>query len=242
MSRLLWVLALLLCLPVAARAQSLAFDITAPLIAVTTGFTGAEVVVFGAIDSEGDLIVTLRAPDQRVTVRRKARVLGLWLNREAVEYPAVPGYYAIAATRPVEEIARPETLARHRLGLDNLVLESRSPGSDGAAFRAALIRTKQAAGLFPTGVDSVLMRGPRLFRATLVLPANTPVGTYQANVFLFRNGQVVGAQQTPVIVSKVGASAEIVEFAREYAILYGLLAVAFAVLAGWLADLVFRKR
>ena len=236
-----WWLVCLLVLPTAARAQALNFDITAPLIAVTTGFTGANLVLFGSVDGDGDIVVTLRAPDQPTTVRRKDRVLGIWINRGSVHYTAVPGYYAIATSRPLEEVTRPETLARLRLGVEHLPLEARPHTQDPAVFRAALIRNKQAAGLFASAPSEVVMRGPRLFRADLSLPANTPVGTYQASVYLFRNGQVVGAQQTPVIVTKLGVSADIVDFARDHALIYGLLAVAIAVLAGWLAHLAFRK-
>jgi hypothetical protein len=61
------------------------------------------------------------------------------------------------------------------------------------------------------------------------------------NVYLLREGRLIGAQTTPLLVSKLGTSAEIVSLAQEHALAYGVGAVAIAVLAGWLASLPFRR-
>jgi len=223
------------------RAQALVADLTNHLIAITTGFTGTEVVLFGAIEGEGDVIVVVRGPEQSIEVRRKERTLGIWLNRSDMTFADVPSFYTIASTRPIEQLARPEVLTRYRIGVDHLALEAVDPTDQVDQFRQALLRNKQREGLFPTTVGTVTFVGSRLFRTTVAFPANVPTGSYQVSVFLMRNGQVQGAQTTPLLVSQLGLSADIVDFAYRRAILYGLISVLVAAMAGWLGSVAFRR-
>ena len=224
-----------------ARGQALVADLTNHLIAITTGFTGTEVVLFGAIEGEGDVIVVVRGPEQSIEVRRKERTLGVWLNRSDMTFADVPSFYTIASTRPIEQLARPEVLTRYKIGVDHLALEATDPSDQIDQFRQALIRNKQREGLFPTAVGTVTFVGSRLFRTTVAFPANVPTGSYQVSVFLMRNGQVQGAQTTPLLVSQLGLSADIVDFAYRRAILYGLISVLVAAVAGWLGSVAFRR-
>jgi uncharacterized protein (TIGR02186 family) len=225
----------------AARGQALVADLTNHLIAITTGFTGTEVVLFGAIEGEGDVIVVVRGPESSIEVRRKERTLGVWLNRSDMTFAEVPSFYSIASTRPIEQLARPEVLNRYRIGVEHLALEPIDPTDQVDQFRQALIRNKQREGLFPTAVGTVTFVGSRLFRTTVAFPANVPTGSYQVSVFLMRNGQVQGAQTTPLLVSQLGLSADIVDFAYRRATLYGLIAVLVAAMAGWLGSVAFRR-
>ena len=225
----------------AACAQALVADLTNHLIAITTGFTGTDVVLFGAIEGDGDVIVTVRGPETAVEVRRKERTAGIWLNRSDMTFADVPGFYSVASTRPIEQLARPEVLERYHIGVDHLGLEPTDPTDEVDLFRQALIRNKQRDGLFPNGAGTVAFVGSRLFRTTVTFPANVPTGSYQVSVFLVRNGQVQGAQTTPLLVSQLGLSADIVDFAYRDALLYGVIAVAVAAMAGWLASVAFRR-
>src|SRR3954469_6878606 len=86
----------LLCWGSAARAEGLVADLTSHLIAITTGFTGASVVLFGATDGPGDVIVAIRGPEREMTVRRKSRVAGIWVNTQEVTFGNLPSFYALA--------------------------------------------------------------------------------------------------------------------------------------------------
>jgi uncharacterized protein (TIGR02186 family) len=227
----------------AARAQPLVADLSSHLIAITTGFTGTEVVLFGAVEQPGDVVVVVRGPEGPVTVRRKERLLGLWANGSSVTFTGVPSFYHVAASRPLEDIASRDQLARQRIGIEQLSLGAAGTVSDTARaiFQAALLREKQAAGLFPIVPGRVLFVGRQLFRTNVTLPPDVPTGAYQVSVYLFRNGQVAGAQTTPLLVSQSGVSAEIQDFAYRRSLLYGLVAVTLAVVAGWLGSILLRR-
>lgn len=242
-SFLLAALGLFLLTTSVTRGQALVADVSEHLIAISTGFTGTEVVLFGAIDEEGgDVAVVVSGPRRSITVRRKDRVAGIWINRVSVTFHNVPGFYAVATSRPLENIVEPAVLGRHEIGVQHLVLrpigsQSRSTVQE---FRQSLVRNMKKADLFQENQDQVTFLGERLFRTNLYFPANVPTGIYTIGVFLIRDGDIISAQTTPLAVSKVGLSSDIYELAQRRPFLYGWGAIVGAVAIGWLAGALFR--
>ncbi len=232
-------------LMMSARAdQPLVADLSEHLVGITTGFSGASVLLFGAIEDEGEVAVVVRGPARDLVMHRKSRVLGVWANTNSMTFRAAPGYYAVAASGPLEEIARPRVLARNEIGIDNLKLRlplNLASPNVAKTWRDALVRNQERAGLYHSEVQPVSFLGTRLFRARLELPANVPTGTYKVQVFLLKNRRVVSAQSTPLIVSRVGVEAEVFNFAHNYSAYYGLIAIVVALTAGWLANAAFKK-
>src|SRR5438045_6343524 len=163
----------------AARAEGLGADLQSHLIAIPTGFTGASVVLFGATDGPGDVIVAVRGPEREMTVRRKSRVAGIWVNTQQVTFANLPSFYAVAASRPMADILSPAAAAFYRLGIANLKLVAVTPAPSVVvdAFRTALERTQQEAGLFVERMGKVDFLGERLLRTTITFPANVQTGT-----------------------------------------------------------------
>ncbi len=227
----------------AVRAEQLVADLSKHRVAITTGFTGATVLLFGATGRAGDVVVVVRGPLGRWVVRRKERVAGVWVNRRRMVFRDVPAFYAVASSRPLAEFLPQATAAREAIGLENLhfTAETTAPRGDRAAFRAALLRNKQRLGLYATATGEVTFLGSRLFRTEVHFPDTVPTGTYTVQVFLIRDGQVASAQTTPLVVSKAGVGAEIFEFAHRSSALYGLIAIIIALMAGWGAAAVFRR-
>ncbi len=213
------------------------------LVAVTTGFSGSNVLLFGAIDGPGDVVVVIRGPEDIATVHRKGRTFGIWINEADMAFAEVPGFWAIAVNRPLEEILPESVIAAHQLDLQHLRLSPLEPTSLRriAEFRAALIRNRQQQGLYSAEPGRIDFLGNRLFRSDLWIPANGPIGTYSVTVFLVRDGDIVSAETTPLIVGKVGFEAQVFDFAHRWAPLYGIVAVLLAAMAGWVANLAFRK-
>jgi uncharacterized protein (TIGR02186 family) len=226
-----------------ARAEPLVADLTSHLIGITSGFTGTSVVLFGATDGPGDVVVVVRGPDRDIAVRRKRRVAGIWVNAKEQIFTDVPSFYSVVSSRPLDAITTPAVLAFHQLGVDNLhfALQRGPLREEDQPFQAALIDEMQHDNLFGKATGKVDFLGERLFRATLSFPSNVPTGTYLVQVFLIRNKGVVSGQTTPLVVSKIGLDAEVFDFADRQAALYGVVAVLTAMMAGWLASLPFRN-
>ncbi|TVS00282.1 MAG: hypothetical protein EA406_01095 [Rhodospirillales bacterium] len=218
-------------------------DLSDHLVAITTGFTGARVLLFGAREAEGDVVVVVRGPRRPMVVRRKGRIAGIWVNEAEMRFQDVPAYYTVASNVPLETI--PDSVrARHELGSGFVRMVPPEPAArdEVMAFRAALIRNMQGADLYYVPEPApVAFLGDTLFRTNIILPANAPVGLYEAAIFLIRDDDVVSAQSTPLQVSKIGFEAWVFDFAHRHALAYGVLAILIAVVAGWLASAIFRK-
>jgi uncharacterized protein (TIGR02186 family) len=244
LTRIWAVLAGFLLLAEPARAAPLVADLSDHLVAITAGFAGADVLMFGAIEEPGDVVMIVKGPSERVAMHRKSWIGGIWINTATMTFDEVPSYYAIASSRPLEEIASETLLARNEMGVERLKLElPRAKASPNLAqeWRQALVRNKQRDGLYSSEVEKISFLGERLFRSRVQFPANVPTGNYRVDVFLLKDDRVISAQTTPLIVSKIGVEADIFDFAHQQSALYGIIAIFLALMAGWLAHVAFRK-
>ncbi len=239
-----WALAaLMLMATVRAEGQTLSADLSSHVIGITTGFVGANLVLFGSTDKPGDIAIIVRGPPTDMTVRRKENILGVWINGSSAIFHDAPSFYAVAATKPLKDIALPENLTRHSIGLENVKLQPTEPlpAEELAIFRNALIDSQEKVDLYRDAVAPVTFLGEHLFRADMFFPANVPTGSYSVEVLLLSGGEVVSAQTTPLIVSRIGFSNGVFVVAHHHAALYGTGALIFAIAAGWAAGAIFRR-
>ena len=243
---LLLIAALVAVASASARGQALVADLSSHHVAITTGFTGTDVLLFGAVDGEGDVVVVITGPPESIAVRNKQRIAGIWVNADTVEFQGIPNFYAVASNRPLEEITSPDIRETQQIGAEHiatkLAAEDRDrPAAEIALYREALIRNKQNSGLFSVEPEQVSIISDRLFRTQIHFPSNMATGSYSAVVYLFRDGEAVQAVSTPILVEKVGVGAEIYNFAHQQSALYGLAAIVIAVFSGWLGGVIFRQ-
>ncbi|WP_322100112.1 TIGR02186 family protein [Geminicoccus harenae] len=228
----------------AARAAGLVADLSHHLIAITTAFTGSDVLLFGALEETGgDVVVVVTGPRTNRTVRQRERMAGVWLPGDEMTFTGVPSFYAVAATRPIESFTTPPLRARHEMGVEALRLSPVAAFDPHriARFREALIVLQQRNALYPIATGEVSMLGDRLFRTTLAFPANVASGPYQVQVLRVVANQVVEAQASILTVSKVGLEADLTDFAQRHGLWYGLATLVLAITAGWLANIAFRR-
>jgi uncharacterized protein (TIGR02186 family) len=226
------------------RAQDLFLgDLMDRRITITAGFTGADVFIYGVKEGDGDVVVVFRGPPMDYAVRRKERIAGIWLNTDRVDFQGVPSFYAVASSKPLDELMTPEVQERADVGVNHLKLvpADDATASDAAAFATALVRVKEATGLYGRNVATISFENRPLYRGTVHFPANVTTGTYDVRVLLVRDGEVVGAQTVPLQISKGGTDAWVYDRAHDQSAAYGLCAIMGALLLGWAAHLVFRK-
>lgn len=234
-----------------ARAQEvLQVGLSTNRIDITSDFRGTDLVVFGGVgivDDPGlrngryDIVVAMEGPRQPVVVRRKAPVLGIWLNRGSEAFEAAPSSYVLASTQNLADTADDATLKYLALGTQFLRLSPPDRTQPRDAYADALLGIKDKSGLYLQAFSTVRFVGPALFRANLNLPAALPVGQHMVHVFLFRNGFFLAESSVPLQVAKTGYEALIQHYATDYGALYGIFAVLLAVLTGWLGRIAFKR-
>jgi uncharacterized protein (TIGR02186 family) len=238
--------------PTAANPEGIEIGLSTDKVSITAGFTGADLTIFGALDSADplvarqgryDVIVVLEGPARPIVVRRKDRILGMWINVQSETFVNVPVSYSVATTRALQDITDPKSYKQLSLGVDNLYLQPAEQDDPVTLdeFTDALRASKKALGLFNIRVGGVQFLSQNLFRATVALAPNVSVGTHRARAFLFRSGVFVKETSAQLEIVKSGFEQRIFDFSREYSFVYGVLAVGLAMLIGWGGSLVFRR-
>jgi uncharacterized protein (TIGR02186 family) len=236
--------------------ESVQADVSARNVPVTSSFHGTEIVIFGAVDNSQqpsaesgyyDVLIVVEGVPGRIVVRRKNNVAGLWLNTSSATFDVVPSYYAIASTRPIDEITTEEFRASHGVGFQHLRFmpafgqPQALSTEDLKEFQQAIIRLKQKQGLYIQDNFRVAFIGKSLFRATIELPANVTVGPFDTRVYLFHDEKLLSQYSVRLNLEREGLERYLHRFAFGSPTLYGLVTVALAVAAGLVASTVFGR-
>ena len=209
------------------------------------GFTGTELLLFGAIlTPEGsragrdyDIVILLRGPTQSIVVREKKKVAGVWINADSTEFRSAPAYFAVASSRPLDEIVDEKTAAIYELGLRWLQLSpiGEINPAEQQRFASGLVDLNKRGGLYQQNETGVTISEQVLYQARISLPSNVPEGNYVAETFAISKGRVVASASNTVEVHKLGFERAVAVFAEKQSFLYGLLAIAISLLMGWAA-------
>jgi len=235
---------MLLLWPATGAAQSVVADLSQNAVSITADFSGSEILVFGAIAAEVpvDVIVAVSGPLEPVTVRKKDRVAGIWINTEGVEIDSAPTFYKVATSGPLTDVLKDVEDLRHRISIVRAIRSVGAPDevANAVRFTDALIRIRAGNGLYRVEEGAVTVQKNALFRTTIALPASLVEGDYTARVFLTHEGDVLATYETALDVRKVGLERWIYTLAHEQPLLYGLLSLAIAIIAGWAASAFFQ--
>ena len=246
------VLALGAPLLIAADKPVLVPDISARQVQIRYSFSGAQLLLFGAILYPGgrtpkrplDVVVVLKGPVQPMIVREKEKIAGIWMNADSHRFASAPSYYAVASNRPLAQVVGERTAAVYELGLQNLQL---SPGGGAQPdkarrFETGLLDLRARQGLYAENGNGVEISDGVLYRARIDIPSRVPVGTYETETFLLDGGKVIAAATKEVDVRKTGFERFVATAARRHGFLYGLAAVLLSLGLGWGAAALFGSR
>ncbi len=237
-----------------AVAEHMTIALSTAEVKISSNFTGAPITLFGVIERDAQSVsrsghyqvaTLVQGPPESVIARRKDRILGVWANTDSETILAAPSFYTVNASGNIDDLAEKLVLERYRLGFANSRFDyrGRPQANDPAAaeFREAFLRIKQNAGLYSEQQDSVTFIGDSVFRTTVWVPANAPVGFYTVRVFLFADGALLAQADESFRISKTGFEQYLSVFSREKSFVYGVVCVVLALFTGWLGGVVFRR-
>ncbi len=240
----------LLCLPAAAAEEKVVLGLSQDRVAITANFDGSEILIFGAIKREApipdgpplEVIVALAGPSEPVTVRRKERKLGIWVNTDSVLVDLAPSFYAVATSGPLKSILSDTEDLRYRVSIERAI---RSVGAAmnirGAQdFADAVVRIRENEDLYSIRENTVAVDEQTLFRTSIDMPSDLTEGEYVARILLTRGGEVISQYETAIDVRKVGLERFLFNMSRQQPVWYGLMSLVIAIAAGWGASTAFR--
>lgn len=251
--RLAAALALLIAAPVlmGQREPVLVPEVSQSRIEVRQGFTGANLLLYGAVidpaaarsRTEYDIVVVLKGPTEPIRLREKERIAGIWMNSGSSDFRSAPSFFAVASSRPVEEIVDPRTAAIYELGTEFIQLSpsGQIEPEEQTRFAAGLVEMRERLGLYKEDPQGVRISEGVLYQARIALPSNVTTGQYTAETFAIANGRVLASATADIEVVKVGLEGRVVYFAERWSPIYGLGAILLSLGMGWLAGRLFAR-
>jgi uncharacterized protein (TIGR02186 family) len=244
------ILILLMCLALPAGAEQVVLGLSKDKVDITTSFDGSEILIFGAVKREVpipqgeplEVIITVSGPSLPVTVRRKEKRFGIWINTDVLEVDKAPSFYAIATSAPLTKALTDTEDLRHRVSIPRAIRSVGAPQNitDAENFTDAVIRIRTENQLYQLLQEYVVVDEQTLFRTAIEMPANLTEGNYVIRIFLTRGGEVVSSYDTQIDVHKVGLERWLFSLSRQQPLIYGLMSLAIAIAAGWGASAIFK--
>ena len=218
-------------------------------VQVRQGFTGTELLLFGAIldpDRRGagrdyDIVVVLKGPSEPIRLREKERLLGVWVNAASTDFRSAPAFFAVASSHPIADIVDEKTAAIFEFGTQYIQL---SPSGvidpeEQARFTAGFADLRRRQDLYKEDFGGVQISEQVLYQARISLPSNVTTGTYTAETFAIARGRVIASAISEVEVKKVGFERFVEDSSQNYSLYYGLIAVMLSLGMGWMAGRFF---
>ena len=240
---------LALALPTAAQEQIVA-GMSQNRVSITADFDGSEILIYGAVKRDSpapqgaplEVIVTVEGPATAVAVRRKDRVAGIWVNNASVRIDSAPSFYAVATTGPLSHILSDTDNLRYGITIERVIraIGIADEAEKAGEFILALLRVRTNEGRYRVLEGKVELTEDTLFRTDVVLPANLTEGEYKVRLFLLRDKRVIASQERVIGVRKEGLERWIFNLAQEQPLIYGLVSLVLAAVAGWGASAAFR--
>ena len=220
------------------------FDISENNIKIETNFIGKEVIIFGILNDDQETIMTIKGPEKNALIQKKERILGFWFNTKKITYNQIPSIFFIASSNQIENILPTSTIIKEELSFDYL-LENKTSQRNFISdisldtWKSNFVRIKKNKNLFKEyeieNIDN------KLFQTRIFFPAKSIPGEYKVNVYQIKDNLILNNKEKVITLKKSGIGNQIYNFAHKNAAAYGLFAIIFAVLSGFLAATLFRR-
>jgi uncharacterized protein (TIGR02186 family) len=230
--------------PQSSHSAAIVADVSPRKIDIDPNFKGTKLLVYGARNDAGNIVVVIRGPREKRVLRKKGRVLGIWTNVKNVEIDDFYTYYAVASLKPLSSIQNDSLLKQLEIGEQNIDLsdEQGIKPTSMEKVKEAIIDLMHKKNLYSKNNYEMSFWGETLFRTFFDFPKNIPNGTYNIDIYLFNEGLLRTYQTMPVIVEKVGIEEFINETAHKRPLLYGLICVQLALAIGLIVGALFAKK
>jgi uncharacterized protein (TIGR02186 family) len=164
------------------------------------------------------------------------------VNNASVLVDSAPSFFAVATTGPLNYILSDTDNLRYGITIERVIravgITAEAERSD--EFLLGLLRVRTDEGRYRVLQGKVELTEETLFRTDVILPSNLTEGEYKVRLFLLRDKRVIATQERVIGVRKEGLERWIFNLAQEQPLIYGLISLLMAAVAGWGASAAFR--
>jgi len=244
---ILWLLGyVVIAAPLRAQGAAPDFLVVPDRVEIGAFYRGSQVLVSGTIPAGAEAVVEVIGRETAEEVLRKGRRGGLWMNVGELEVRGVPSLYLVMSTSPgllsgaTRDAAWGYPALTRKMEFAGPVTEQEQ-----AEFRDQFIKLKESQdlfGVFPGALTVSLGPGDRrTVKGSFTLPTMIKPDTYRVCLSVIEQGRVVAVDPGELTVVMAGFPAMLMELARTHALLYGVLAVAIAIVTGFSMGYLFKK-
>ena len=167
-----------------------------------------------------------------------------WFNTKKITYNQIPSIFFIASSNKIEDILPTSTIIKEGLSF-NYLLENKTSQRNFISdvsldtWKDNFVRIKKSKNLFKEyNVENI---DNKLFQTRIFFPAKSIPGEYKVNVYQIEDNLILNNKEKIITLKKSGIGSQIYNFAHKNAAAYGLFAIIFAILSGFLAATLFRR-
>ena len=225
--------------------DNLVTDLSESTVEISSTFSGAEILLFGAYDGQknDDIIVVVSGQKGDIKVDKKEKKFGIWMITKSIKFLNIPKYYYIASNRKIKEITNKTEIKKRKLDLNSFELKNDKIDYKNLdkKWYEALKRNMKKKQFWKIEENSITLNKNTLFRKTLSLPSNVSTGMYNVKILHYRKGNLISQEESKIKIDKTGISANIYNIAQNFSAIYGIIAVIVALFFGWFTNFIFRR-
>ncbi len=212
-------------------------------------YHGSTVSIKGESDPDVDLVIKITSPEGHQVLKQKGKVGGaLWMNVGQLKFENTPNFYGLYSTKKVEDILKPEEMAKYVIGYPalekHIEISPVSNDQEKARWFEEFVKFKEAQKVYAYSYGKIATAaeaGRQNYSIITDWPYQAAPGDYLVSVYAVKNGKVVEQAESKVKVEQVGAVKTLASMAKDKAALYGILSVGIALGAGFGVGMVFKK-
>jgi uncharacterized protein (TIGR02186 family) len=208
-------------------------------------YRGTRVRAEATVSECDGAVLVLEAEPEDVTLNRKGREAGIWLNVAQVTISNAPRVYILASSGELDDICSQAVQRDLGLGIRSLRdrmrvnCEKHLVGTEVDEF----LKLKTRGGTYNTDIKIKLTpadKGQKL-AALLPVPATIPPGIYRVSLYCFKDGELTLRGSSDLTIRRVGVAEMMASLAHKHAAEYGVLAVIVAMVVGIVMGVVFHS-
>jgi uncharacterized protein (TIGR02186 family) len=227
---------------------SITSNVSPDTISVNSFYRGSKVTITGETDAGNEIIIKVSSPEVKAHLRKKGKAGGvLWMNVGELEFNPASDVYFIYSTKDIKEILSEKEQDKYSIGYDafkRLVEVSPVSGeSEKERWIAEFIRFKEKGhiyGVFQGKIETMTIGSKITYNLTEGWPYEAPPMEYKISVYAVKDGAVTDSTEESLVVEKTGILKFLSDMAFNHEIIYGIIAIIIAVVAGFIVSLLFK--
>ena len=227
------------------------FHLSPTKIEIGTTFNGTNLYISGKVPDQEEVVVQVLGSTEDAVFKKKGKVFGvLWMTVGHVTFKNTPNVYFVYLSNEISRWKKKKDPRWKDLMLSFSSLLTKieiSPDSkDNKKIFEDFIKLKTKERLYQMVENGVIYekknKDEKVFRCSIFIPPKMPVGTYTLKVLRIKNGEIHLIENEKFKVETKGFPSFISKVAFKHGLIYGILAVCFAIMAGFLMSFIFGEK